>query len=190
LPLSTSFIMLAQSGRFLGLDFSDSNFCICVSFRGGRSLRIVLPGGGGGGRGGGGGGTFARDELFDRVGAPWCTKNGLRQCEKLLLYVIVKRSAMRLLSNCKAEWRSQLFHLSQCQNFVGTMSDTSHLLLADIFFTFVQFVHRINLSRDSYPKRKCRTDSRRDLTLFTRDKKREKRRGMPYPWCSRSSRVV
>lgn len=33
-------------------------------------MRIVLPGGGGGGRGGGGGGTFARDELFDKVGAP------------------------------------------------------------------------------------------------------------------------
>lgn len=31
---------------------------------------VVLLGGGGGGRGGGGGGTFARDELFDKVGAP------------------------------------------------------------------------------------------------------------------------
>lgn len=77
LPCSTSFIMLAQSGRFLGLDFSASSFCICVSLSGGRSLRIVLPGGGGGGRGGGGGGTFARDELFDKVGAPWCRKFSL-----------------------------------------------------------------------------------------------------------------
>ena len=70
LPLSTSFIMLAQSGRFLGLDFSASSFCICESLSGGSSLRITLLGGGGGGRGGGGGGTFARDELFDKVGAP------------------------------------------------------------------------------------------------------------------------
>lgn len=62
--------MLAQSGRFLGLDFNDSSFCICLSFNGGRSLKNVLLGGGGGGRGGGGGGTFARDELFDKVGAP------------------------------------------------------------------------------------------------------------------------
>jgi len=63
--------MQAQSGRFLGLDFSASSFCICVSLSAGRSLRIVvLLGGGGGGRGGGGGGTFARDELFDKVGAP------------------------------------------------------------------------------------------------------------------------
>lgn len=62
--------MLAQSGRFLGLDFSDSSFCICLLFRGGRSFRTFLLGGGGGGRGGGGGGMFARDELFDKVGAP------------------------------------------------------------------------------------------------------------------------
>jgi len=41
-----------------------------VLLRGGRSLRTVRLGGGGGGRGGGGGGTFARDELFDKVGAP------------------------------------------------------------------------------------------------------------------------
>lgn len=70
LPLSTSFIMLAQSGRFLGLDFNISSFCIWQLLSNGRSLRIVLLGGGGGGRGGGGGGIFARDELFDKVGAP------------------------------------------------------------------------------------------------------------------------
>lgn len=76
-PLSTSFIMLAQSGRFLGLDFNASNFCIWSSLRSGRSLRIVLLGGGGGGRGGGGGGMFARDELFDKVGAPWYIRKSL-----------------------------------------------------------------------------------------------------------------
>jgi len=62
--------MLAQSGRFLGLDFNISNFCIWLSLRSGKSLRTVRLGGGGGGRGGGGGGKFARDELFDNVGAP------------------------------------------------------------------------------------------------------------------------
>jgi len=40
-------------------------------------LRIVRLGGGGGGRGGGGGGKFARDELFDKVGAPWHKKFSL-----------------------------------------------------------------------------------------------------------------
>lgn len=70
LPLSTSFIMLAQSGRFLGLDFNISSFCIWLVLSAGRSLSTVLLGGGGGGRGGGGGGMFALDELFDNVGAP------------------------------------------------------------------------------------------------------------------------
>lgn len=83
-PLSTSFIMLAQSGRFLGLDFKISNFCICWLLSGGRSLRIVLLGGGGGGRGGGGGGMLALDELFDNVGAPakkcGCLKKAASSC--------------------------------------------------------------------------------------------------------------
>lgn len=62
--------MLAQSGRFRGLDFSISSFSCCDSLSGGRSFKICLPGGGGGGRGGGGGGIAALEELFDRVGAP------------------------------------------------------------------------------------------------------------------------
>lgn len=62
--------MLAQSGRFRGLDFSISSFSCCDSFNGARSFRIVRLGGGGGGRGGGGGGIAALEELFDSVGAP------------------------------------------------------------------------------------------------------------------------
>ena len=69
-PLSTSFIILAQSGRFRGLCFSISSFSCWLLFSGGRSFRIVLLGGGGGGLGGGGGGIAALDELFDNVGAP------------------------------------------------------------------------------------------------------------------------
>ena len=71
LPLSTSFIMQAQSGRFLGRDFSISNVFSCLSERGGMSFNVALAGGGGGGLGGGGGGRLALDALFDRVGAPF-----------------------------------------------------------------------------------------------------------------------
>lgn len=70
LPLSTSFIIHAQSGRFLGLDFSASNTFACFGVRGGNSFNTVLAGGGGGGLGGGGGGIAALDELFESVGAP------------------------------------------------------------------------------------------------------------------------
>lgn len=62
--------MLAQSGRFLGLDFNISNCFSWFSVNGGISLRIERLGGGGGGLGGGGGGMAALDELFDNVGAP------------------------------------------------------------------------------------------------------------------------
>lgn len=71
LPLSTSFIIQAQSGRFLGLDLSMSMVFCCLSERGGKSFNTVLPGGGGGGLGGGGGGMFALEALFDSVGAPF-----------------------------------------------------------------------------------------------------------------------
>lgn len=70
LPLSTSFIIHAQSGRFLGLDLSISNFSCCDSVSSGKSFNILRAGGGGGGLGGGGGGIAALDELFDNVGAP------------------------------------------------------------------------------------------------------------------------
>lgn len=70
LPLSTSFIIHAQSGRFLGLDFNISIVFCCFSVNGARSFKIFLDGGGGGGLGGGGGGMAALDELLDNVGAP------------------------------------------------------------------------------------------------------------------------
>lgn len=70
LPLSTSFIMQAQSGRLRGLDFSISSVFCWVWVSGERSLRMLRLGGGGGGLGGGGGGIAALDELFDSVGAP------------------------------------------------------------------------------------------------------------------------
>lgn len=70
IPLSTSFIIQAQSGRFLGLDFNMSSILLCLLDNCGKSFRIDLAGGGGGGLGGGGGGIAALDELFESVGAP------------------------------------------------------------------------------------------------------------------------
>ena len=70
LPLSTSFIIHAQSGRFLGLDLSISIVFCCFSDSGGKSFNTIRAGGGGGGLGGAGGGMAARDELLDNVGAP------------------------------------------------------------------------------------------------------------------------
>lgn len=70
LPVSSSFIIYAQSGRFRGRDFNISNVFLCADVNSGKSLIIVRLGGGGGGRGGGGGGIAALDELLDSVGAP------------------------------------------------------------------------------------------------------------------------
>lgn len=77
-------------------------------------MMIVRAGGGGGGLGGGGGGMFARDALFDKVGAPVV----LSLFESGILSPRDRDLSIRICrSSCGLEWGS-------CRPFSRSFADT------------------------------------------------------------------